>query len=231
MNTAVAESLDYAATKLEAAVAAGKSLNAAIQDYAAGVMKEHGSIVFNGDGYSKEWHQEAEKRGLPNYKTTIDALPVLQQPATVALFDKYKVLTPRELQSRYEIYLEQYVKTVNVEAKLATKIAKTMILPAAMRYQTKLAENVAALKAAGVSADTALLTQVTKLIGELNAGLGALESATAHHGGSVMDEAKTFCNSVLPAMLKLREAADTLEGVVDDALWPLPTYQEMLFMR
>ena len=118
LNTAIAESLDDVATKLEAAVAGGKKLNAAIQDVLGEIIQQHGAVVFNGDGYSAEWHAEAEKRGLPNYKTTVDALPVLQQPATVALFDKYKVLSPRELHSRYEIYLEQYVKTVNVEAKL-----------------------------------------------------------------------------------------------------------------
>ena len=120
---------------------------------------------------------------------------------------------------------------MNVEAKLAAKMGKTVILPAALAYQRELAEGVAALKAAGVTPDTALLTQVTKLIGDLQTGLTGLESASAHHGGSVMDEAKGFCNTVLPAMLKLREAADALEGVVDDALWPLPTYQEMLFIR
>ena len=93
--------------------------------------QQHGAVVFDGNGYSAEWHAEAEKRGLPNYKTAVDALPVLEQKDVVALFDKYKVLSPRELHSRYEIYLEQYIKTVNVEANLTTKIAKTTILPAA----------------------------------------------------------------------------------------------------
>ncbi|HET6338670.1 MAG TPA: hypothetical protein VFG30_35870, partial [Polyangiales bacterium] len=232
VNTALVDSLDFIASKLEAAVAAKTPLNAAIQDVIAAIMKEHGTIVFNGDGYSKEWHEEAAKRGLPNNKTTPEALSALQAPAIVAMFDKYKVLSPRELTSRYEIALEQYVKAVNVEAKLAVKIAKTQILPAAIRYQTELATNAAALKAAGVSGDTSLLTTVTKLIGEVVSGIAGVESAHGHHAaGGLLEEAKQYCNTLLPSMLKLRESVDTLEGVVDDSVWPLPTYQEMLFIK
>jgi glutamine synthetase len=232
LNTAIAEALDDLATKLESAVAGGKSLNAAIQELVASVVSEHGAVIFNGDGYSKEWHMEAEKRGLPNYKTAVDALPVLQQPAVVALFDKYKVLSPRELQSRYEIYLEQYVKTVNVEARLASKIARTTIFPAALRYQRDLAESAVALKAAGLPADTTLLQQVSKLSAELLSGVDALETALQRHAeGGLLGEAKAFCHDVLPAMLALRESVDALEGLVDDTLWPLPTYQEMLFIK
>jgi glutamine synthetase len=231
VNTAIAESLDYVATKLEAALAGGKKLNLAIQDLLAEIITQHGAVCFDGNGYSAEWHAEAEKRGLPNYKTTIDALPVLTKPDVIALFDKYKVLSPRELQSRYEIALEQYCKTVNVEANLTAKLAKTTILPAAFKYQTKLAENVAAVKAAGVAPDTSVLGKVTELIGKLQGGLSALETATGHHAADVSAEAKQFCKEVLPAMLKVREAADALEGVVSDEIWPLPTYQEMLFIK
>jgi glutamine synthetase len=232
VNTALVDSLDFVASKLEAAVAAKTPLNQAIQDVIAAIMKEHGTIVFNGDGYSKEWHEEAAKRGLPNNKTTPEALTALQAPAVVAMFDKYKVLSPRELTSRYEIALEQYVKAVNVEAKLAVKIAKTTVLPAAIRYQTELAQNAAALKAAGVSGDTSLLTSVTKLIGEITSGISGVESAHGHHvAGGLLEEAKQYCNNLLPAMLKLRESVDTLEGVMDDSTWPLPTYQEMLFIK
>jgi len=231
VNTALVDSLDFIASKLETAVAAKTPLNAAIQDVISGIMKEHGTIVFNGDGYSKEWHEEAVKRGLPNNKTTPEALPALQAPAVVAMFDKYKILSPRELQSRYEIALEQYVKAVNVEAKLAVKMAKTMILPAAIRYQTELATNASALKAAGVSGDTSLLTTVTKLIGEITSGLAGVESAHGAHVSGLLEECKHYCDKLLPAMLKLRESVDTLEGVMDDSVWPLPTYQEMLFIK
>src|SRR5882757_1771625 len=156
LNTIMAESCDYVATKLESAVASGKKLNLAIQEVLAEITEQHGAVVFNGNGYTAEWHAEAEKRRLPNYKTAIDALPVLEQPDVVALFDKYKVLTPRELHGRYEVYLEQYSKVVNVEANLTAKIGKTIILPAALRYQGELAAVAASLKAAGATADTPL---------------------------------------------------------------------------
>jgi glutamine synthetase len=231
LNTAIADSCDVIATKLETAIAGGKKLNAAIQDVLAEIVTQHGAVIFDGNGYSAEWHMEAEKRGLPNYKTAVDALPVLQQKDIIALFDKYHVLSPRELHSRYETYLEQYSKAVNVEAKLTAKIAKTTILPAVLQYQTRLADNVIAVKGAGLTPDMTVLKQVTDLIAKLQAGLAGLETATAHSGGDALAEAKAFCTSVLPAMLKVREAADGLEVVVDDDLWPLPTFQEMLFIK
>jgi glutamine synthetase len=231
LNTAVAESLDFAATKLEAAAASSKGLNAGIQDLIAGIIQEHGAVIFNGDGYSAEWHQEAEKRRLPNLKTTVDALPMLKDTNVIALFDKYKVLSPRELESRYEIYLEQYIKSVRVEVKLAKKIATTTILPTALRYQRELAETAAATKAAGVAPDIKLLDQISKLTSQLQAGVAELDAKFESHVDGAFNEAKHYCNEVLPSMLKLRETVDTLESLVDDALWPLPTYQEMLFIR
>jgi glutamine synthetase len=232
LNTIIAESCDFVATKLEAAVGSGKKLNTAIQDILAEIVREHGAVIFDGNGYSAEWHAEAEKRGLPNYKTAVDALPVLQRPEVIALFEKYKVLAPRELHGRYETYLEQYCKTVNVEAKLTAKIARTSILPAALRYQRDLAETASAVKAAGMAGDTTMLKQVTDLVAKLQAGLSGLDTATSQHGGEgALAEAKHYCSSVLPAMLKVREAADLLEGVVEDDLWPLPTYQEILFIK
>jgi glutamine synthetase len=233
LNTIIAESCDYIATKLETSLAAGKKLNASIQEVLGEIITQHGAVVFNGNGYAAEWHAEAEARRLPNYKTAVDAIPVLTQPDVVALFDKYKVLTPRELHGRYEIYLEQYSKTVNVEARLTAKIGKTIILPAALRYQGQLAGIAASVKSAGATADTSLLGQVSELIAKLQSSLGGLESATAHPGGEggAFAEAKHFAVDVLPAMLTVREAADALEGVVADDLWPLPTYQEMLFIK
>jgi glutamine synthetase len=232
LNTIIAESCDYIATKLESALAAGKKLNASIQEVLGEIITQHGAVVFNGNGYSAEWHAEAETRRLPNFKTAVDALPVLQQPDVVAVFDKYKVLTPRELASRYEIGLEQYCKVVNVEANLTAKIGKTLILPAALRYQSELAVIAANVKSSGATPDTRLLAKVSDLVVKLEDALGGLDSAKAHHGAdSVLAEAKHFCHEVLPAMLKVREVSDTLEGVVADDLWPLPTYQEMLFMK
>jgi glutamine synthetase len=231
LNTAITESLDFVATKLEAAVASGTRLNQAIQDVLAEIMKENGGVIFNGNGYTPEWHAEAEKRGLPNYRTTVDALAVLNKPETVKVFEKYDVLTPRELHSRYEIYLEQYCKYVNVEAKLTTKIAKTTILPAALGYLGSVGQSIASAKAGGLSVSTKLGDQVSSLTAELEKSIGALEAATAHTAKDVLDEAKHLRDKVLPAMLAVRSAADSLEGVVGDSSWPLPTYQEMLFIR
>jgi glutamine synthetase len=232
LNTIMADSCDYIATKLEAAVGSGKSLNAAIQSVLQEVYTEHGKVVFNGNGYSEEWHQEAEKRGLLNLKTSVDALPQYDTKEAIAVFEKYKVLSARELHARYEIFLEQYVKTINVEKNLVLQIAKTQILPAALRFQTELANNVVALKAAGVSADSSLLTKVSGLVTDLNGSVAALEKAAAHHGASsLFEEAKYFRDALLPAQLKVREVADTLEGLVPTDIWPLPTYQEMLFIK
>jgi glutamine synthetase len=232
LNTIMAESCDYVATKLESAVASGKKLNLAIQEVLAEIVEQHGAVVFNGNGYTPEWHAEAEKRRLPNYKTAVDALPVLQQPDVIALFDKYKVLTPRELQGRYEVYLEHYCKVVNVEANLTAKMGKTIILPAALRYQGELASIGASLKAAGAKTDTVLFEEVSEGIAKLQSALAGLATATGHQGADgALAEAKHFCKNVLPAMLKVREAADGLEGVVADDLWPLPTFQEILFIK
>jgi glutamine synthetase len=232
LNTAITESLDYIAGKLEAAVASGKTLNAAVQAVLTELAGEHAPIVFNGNGYSDEWHQEAERRGLPNFKTTVDALPVLQQPEVVRLFDKYGVLSPRELGSRYEIYLEQYIKTVHVEAKLTAKLGQTVILPAALRYRSELAQGLASAKAAGLSVSSKLAEDVTSAVAQLEQNLTTLNQALSAHGSDApLEEAKQLRDRVLPAMLSVRTAADTLEGMIADDLWPLPTYQEMLFIR
>ncbi|MEO8905189.1 MAG: glutamine synthetase type III, partial [Polyangiaceae bacterium] len=232
LNTIMADSCDFIATKLEAAVGAGKPLNAAIQAVLQEIYTEHGKVVFNGNGYSEEWHQEAEKRGLLNLKTSVDALPQYDTKEAIAVFEKYKVLSARELHARYEIFLEQYVKVINVEKNLVLQIAKTLIIPASIRFQTELANNAIALKGAGVTADTSLLTTVTGLLADLTGAVAALDKAAAHHGAEgVLEEAKYFRDAILPAQLKVREIVDSLEGVVADDVWPLPTYQEMLFIK
>ncbi|HEX4447108.1 MAG TPA: glutamine synthetase III, partial [Polyangiaceae bacterium] len=231
LNTIMAESLDFVATALETAVAAGKPLNAAVTDVLAAIISEHGAVVFDGDGYSKEWHAEAEKRGLPNSKTTVQALPALQKPETIALFEKYKVLSPRELHSRYEIYFEQYCKTVNVEAKLVLGMARTMVLPGVLRYQRELADSYAAIKAAGVAADTTLLQRISTLASTLETKIGALEKVFPHHADGVVKEAEHFSDTVLPAMKEIRDVSDALEGLVARDRWGLPIYEDILFIK
>jgi glutamine synthetase len=232
LNTIVAESLDFIASNLEAAIKAGKSLNVAVTEVLGGIIKDHGAVVFDGDGYSKEWHAEAEKRGLPNLKTTVQALPAFQRPEVMALFEKYKVLTNRELFSRYEIYFEQYCKSVNVESKLVIGMAKTMILPSVLRFQRELAETAIALKQAGVSGSTDLLQKVTTLSASLEKRIDALEKVVSHHGGDgIVKEAAHFADEVLPAMKEVRDVADTLEGLVARDRWPLPIYEDILYIK
>jgi glutamine synthetase len=232
LNTVVAESLDYMATALEGAIKGGKSLNAAVAEILATVTKEHSAVVFNGDGYSAEWHAEAARRGLPNLKTTVDSIPVLQTPEVIALFDKYKVLTPRELHSRYEIYFEHYCKSVNVEAKLVLTMARTIVMPGVLRYQRELAETCAALKAAGVTPDTSLLTRVSTLATKLEEKIDALEGiSSGHHAGGIVEEAKYFCDKVLPSMKEVRDVSDSLEGLVARDKWGLPSYEDILHIK
>ncbi|QDT70289.1 Glutamine synthetase [Planctomycetes bacterium MalM25] len=228
MNTIVAESLDYCASKLESATGGDESkLNAAVQELLTEIINECGSVIFNGDGYSDEWHAEAEKRGLLCNKTTADALPALLEPAVKEMFGKYGVLSEREVESRYETYVEQYCMTVRVEANLTKKIARTMIFPAAIRYQKELATTCANLKTVGIDFDTKTLDRVTELVKGLQDSTTALAEASA--GGC--EDMRQACDEVLPAMLKVREYSDALEAIVADDIWPLPTYQEMLFIK
>ena len=234
LNTIVAESLDFIATRLEDATRGGKDLNKAIQDLLPGLLKESKKVVFNGDGYSEEWHKEAERRGLPNLKSTVDALPVIVSKESVNLFTKYKVYSERELQSRYAIFAEKYVKEVNIEANMMIHMAKTMILPAALRYQAEVAGAVNATKAAGVdnAAQLEHLRDLTGTITHFQGATAALEKAAHHHPeGDPFAHAKYMRDSVIPKTVDLRVHGDKLETLVADDLWPLPTYREMLFIK
>ncbi len=165
----------------------------------------------------------------------MDAIPELIKPEAVAVFEKYGVFNERELHSRYEVRLEQYALTIAVEAKLALEMGTTVILPAAVRYQTELAQNVATLKAAGVEPNTAALQAVSAPLADLTSALATLKAALSdqgadHSASTALDEAAHAQKELLPAMEAVRAAADALEGIVADDLWPLPTYQEMLFI-
>jgi len=234
LNTIVAESLDYIATQMEKAKAAGKDVTRALQELLPGIIKESKKVIFNGDNYTPEWHKEAEKRGLPNLRNTVECLPVIVRKDSVELFTKYRVYSERELQSRLAILAENYVKTVAVEGKLTAFMAKTMILPSAIRYQGEVATAVNAAKAAGVdnSAQADLLRSLTGTITEFQKATASLDGALAHHAeGEPLDHAKHSRDKVLPAMAAVRTQGDKLEGVVADDLWPLPTYREMLFIK
>jgi len=233
LNTIVADSLDYIATELETLIKKGKSLKDAVQTFLPKVIKEHKRVLFNGDNYSEAWHKEAAKRGLANHKSTTDVLPIAVRKDTIDLFTKYKVYSDVELKSRYNILCEVYVKTLTIEAKTALNIAKTMILPAALKYQKDVAESVSAAKAAGVKGGgTAELKELVGLINSLSDAIAKLEKVVDHHAdGEPIDHARYSAAKVVPGLVALRTVVDALETVIDDNLWPLPTYREMLFIR
>jgi glutamine synthetase len=180
-------------------------------------------IIFEGDNYSEEWHAEAEQRGLLNDPSTADALPHLISDDTVETFGAYKVLSERELHSRYDVMVEQYVIRANIEAETAADIARTMILPAAVRH-------LKTLRAAGVDS---LSTDLSDVIGDFVAAIAKLDAANATHEGEEgsLDHAVYMRDTVLTAMAEVREVADKLEGIVPDDLWPLPKYSEILFIK
>jgi glutamine synthetase len=232
INAMMSESLDYIATELEKATKGDpKKLNAAVQTLLQKIVKEHDAVVFNGDGYSEAWHKEAAKRGLPNLKTTPEALPVLSSKPCIELFTKYGIFTEAELKSREEIYLEQYCKTLKTESSLVVRMATTIIFPAAMRYQSELAAACANLKAIGHDYKMSALEDVTAKLRGMQAAVAKLEKLLEHEAKSTHAEAKHLCEKVLPAMGEVRSFADALESVVADDLWALPSYQEMLFIR
>ncbi len=237
LNTIMAEALDEIATELENATGGDLTkLNSAVQKLLQKIAKDCEPILFEGDGYSEEWHKEAAKRGLKNLRTTPEALTELITPQVISLFEKYNVLSERELRSRFDIYVENYCLNVKVEANLTIEMAKTIILPACLRYAGELAGIAANLQASGLpNTDVPLLKEVTAGIEKLQKAIAALE-AVHHPGGghgTVYDiqTAKHFSTKVLPAMNAVREAADHLETLVADEYWPLPTYQEMLFIK
>jgi glutamine synthetase len=234
LNMAVTESLDYMATELEKSTKSGKSLEQAVLALLPKVIKENKQIIFNGNNYSKEWEKEAGKRGLLNLKNTVDALPQLVSKEVVGIFEKYKVLNERELHARYEIMLEQFNKTVNIEGQLMVLMANRYILPVAFEYQRQVASSVAAVKQAGGKSTEGkkVLDRLSKAIDELKQRADKLENALAHEAnGSAEKHAKHFRDVVVPAMEKLREAGDALEVVIPHETWPLATYREMLFIK
>ncbi|EDM26687.1 glutamine synthetase, type III [Lentisphaera araneosa HTCC2155] len=231
LNTMMADALSSIGSSLEAKIAAGSSIEDAVFATVKDVMDESGQIVFNGNGYSDEWQVEAAKRGLKNLKTSAEALTEITTPENVAMFEKQGVLSKVELESRQNIYQEQYAAKVNVEANLTERMAETQILPAAVRYQTELAENIASLSAAGVEGDKSALVAVTGQIAALSSAVAKLKEIRSKHIEDATEECVYYAHTILPAMLEVRAAADALEASIADDLWPLPNYTEMLFIK
>jgi glutamine synthetase len=221
LNTIVAEAIDEMSDKLEAKISGGMDAAEAAIEVVKEAYVANKQICFSGDNYSEEWHAEAEQRGLKNLKTTPDALLEVMADDSVAAFEKYSVLSKRELESRFEVWIEQYALRANIEAETTFSIAKTMLLPAALRHLALISE-------AGVSS---LEGEVRGLVEELSTALDALETANADPGVEGLDWAIFARDEQLAKSAAVREAADKLEKVVADDLWPLPKYEEMLFIK
>ena len=219
LNTIVAEAIDELADSLESS---GEVLDVVRDAYA-----ENKQVVFGGDNYSDEWHDEAEKRGLYNLKQTPDALPWLINEQTIEVFSRYEVLSERELEARYEVMVEQYVTNLNIEAETAADLARTMLLPAALQYMALL-DN-----ADGGKGVDRLEKEISGLVDEFIESIYALEEANIGHPETedVLEGAKYVQSTVIPAMEASREIGDRLERVVPDSLWPLPKYAEILFIK
>ena len=222
LNTIVAEALDEIASEIEKFDAA--TFNESLQALLQSIIQKHKRVIFNGDNYSADWAAEAESRGLPNMRTTPEALKPLLDDTNITLLGKYGVMTPTEVKSRYEVFTEEYATKIGIESSLALSMAKTMLLPVAVEFQKNLIESLLAMKDAGIEAGScvikaqaekvgSLLTDGYKAAGKLEAAIAAEDSAAS-----------------IAAMGELRTAIDALEVEVDDNLWPLPKYGEMLFV-
>ena len=224
LNTIVADSIDSLAEELEDALGAGAELDAALPPILQRSYTANKRIVFGGDNYSEEWHAEAEQRGLLNLRQTPEALPYLVADETITVFDNYGVLSQREIESRYEVSLEQYVTKLNIEAETAAAIARTMLLPAGARYLALLLE----------AQLSELASETSDLIATFSTAIKALETANLEENqphGELLEHAKYMQDTVLPAMSDVRVAADKLEKNIADDIWPLPKYAEILFIK
>ena len=233
MNTILADSLTWVADNLESRMKAGEDLNTAAQGVLKEIMDKHRNVIFGGNGYSPEWHKMAvEERGLANLRTTADALPVLRADYIEELFTRMGVLTPVELESRFDVYAEQYLLAIEVEAKLVVSMAKTIIYPAAVRYLSELSSAISNAAAIGIEINKESAQTVSNLIKLMMDSVAKLSEAIAKHDfDSIEEHMQHSAQTIRPLMDKVREYADTLEGEVADNFWPLPTYQEMLFVK
>ncbi|MGZ4307122.1 MAG: glutamine synthetase III family protein [Solirubrobacteraceae bacterium] len=223
LNTIVAEAIDDLAEELEDSLRDGPVLELVLPPILQRSYAENKQIIFGGDNYSEDWHREAQQRGLLNLRATPDALPYLISDDTTSLFSNYGVLSERELESRHEVFLEQYATKLNIEAETAASLARTMLLPAAARHLTMLLE----------AQLTELAGEASDLIAEFAEAIKALESANLaeNQPADLEKHAEFMRDTVIPAMASVREAADKLEKVVADDLWPLPKYSEILFIK
>lgn len=230
LNTIVAEAFQEAADELENA----EDFSEAVHDMIKKLLKEHRRIIFNGNGYSDAWVAEAEKRGLPNIVSMVDAIPSITTEKSVKLYEQFGVFTRAELESRAEIEYENYSKVINIEAKTMIDMASKQIIPAVIKYTTQLAGSLGAVKnacpEADVSVQTELLVETSALLSDMKVALASLENALEICSGmESAEQAHAYHEKVVPAMDALRAPADRLEMIVDKDLWPFPSYGDLIF--
>ncbi len=236
LNSIMADSLRFLADEIDKAQKAGASRNDAVQRVVQSTLKQHQRIIFNGNGYSQEWQDDAKKRGLANYRNTVDALAQWDTPKNQTLFSSLNVLTAKELESRGHIMYEAYCKAIAIEAQSTLGLASSSIVPAAMRHLSMMTTTIAAAKVSGLvvkeqeRSARAVCDGIETLLSAIRDLEGASAKADGHHG-SLADHAKAYRDVAIPAMTAVRSAADVLEDIVDDDLWPLPKYREMLFLH
>lgn len=236
INTIVAESLDYIATNIEKSVGddtTSEKRDQLVRKVLAGLIKEHKAIIFNGDNYAADWQVEAVERGLPNLKTTADALPALQSSKVKTLFKKYKVLSNTELESRSEIFAEKYITEISIEAEQMAAMARTMIMPAAIKHQRNIAEAVGATEGVGVDSSVLRgeLEDIVEMVCVLKDRIESLEQVRIIADGQAMMQCEYCRDQIVPAMESLREIGDRLEAHVEAELWPMPVYSQLLTLR
>ncbi len=234
LNTAVASAIDQMTTALETEMSSGSDLEAALETVLHNTFREIDPILFHGDGYSDDWQEEAAKRGLLNLKTTMEALPYFTDEKSIELFEKYNVLSEKELESRLEIYLEQYFYKLNIEAETTEDIVRTMIVPATIRYLNEILAVNDRGKASGldITSTKTLAEEVNTVLSQLLVAVDKLRKVNEDLGGDTIPEkADHLSRVVLPEMNKVRVLSDKLEKLVPDDYWPLPSYREMLFVK
>lgn len=233
MNTMLADSLNWIAEKLESVLATGEDKTAAVIKVLQELMELHGNVIFGGDGYSSEWHKMAvEERGLKNIPTSADAIPAFKDDAIIKLFESTGVLSPAELASRFEVYAEQYILSIEVEAKLVIGMASTRIYPATVQYLDSLSSAATNLSKLNIKISHNSIDNIASETDAMMAAVGKLKEALEVEDFDSEEAHMNHCAEVLcPLMLEVRTHADALEMVVSDELWPLPKYQEMLFIK
>jgi len=238
LNTIIAESVDVLSGRIEAKSRGEKDFKKAVLSVIRETITEVRPVIFNGDNYSAEWHAEAVKRGLHNDHTTPEAIKHIVSKESIELFSKYNVLSEEEIRSRYHIYLEAYNKTINIEAALTKEIAQTQIIPTALKYVSEISKGIGSmagssgLEEGSLSVVTESVNEVLGNVAKMKKEIKNLEKAMEKAGKTEGEQAmaEEYCGKVIPAMVKVREFGDKLETIVDDEIWPLPKYREMLFL-